>query len=218
MVQTLKPSVPHYSLFALTIHVSPFTIHGFWRRGMVRHERLILLLVAVAASIPTGIITRQSMQSDALTGFSVMTSPRRFVYVGGDVAHPGMYPLSVNMMTTSVIKMAIPLKPLKSLIPSAVTAQLLKNGDDVRLRIGEHGQGVVTIDPIPAPEKIIMGIPLDINTMRVADFQLLPGVGPKTATRIIEYRQNNGGRMTPEELLNVEGIGEKKYKILKSRF
>jgi competence protein ComEA len=147
-----------------------------------------------------------------------MSSPRGFVRVKGDVAHPGMYPLSANMVTTSVIKMAMPLRSLKSLAPSAVAAQLLKNGDDVRLRIGKNGQGAVSIDPIPAPEKIIMGIPLDINTMGVADFQLLTGVGPKTAKRIVEYRQNNGGTMTPEELLNVEGIGEKKFKILKSRF
>jgi competence protein ComEA len=185
---------------------------------MVYHERLILLLVAVAASIPAVMMTRQSVQSDALTGFSVMSSPKGFVYVGGDVAHPGMYPLTANMVTVSVIKMAIPLSTLRSLAPTSVAAQHLKNGDDVRLKIEENGQGAVTVDTIPAPEKIIMGIPLDINTMGVADFNLLPGTGPKTAKRIVEYRQNNGGTMTPEELLNVEGIGEKKYKILKSHF
>jgi competence protein ComEA len=185
---------------------------------MVCHERLILLLVAAAASIPTGIIARQSVQSNALTGFSVMSSPRGFVHVGGDVAHPGMYPLTANMVTTSVIKMAIPLESLKNLTPTAVAAQQLKNGDDVRLKIGENGQGAVTIDPIPAPEKIIMGIPLDINAMGIADFDLVPGIGPKTAKRIVEYRQNNGGTMTPEELLNVEGIGEKKLKNIKTHF
>ena len=185
---------------------------------MVCHERIILLLVAVVVSIPAGIITRQSMQSDALTGFSVMSSPRGFVHVGGDVAHPGMYPLSANMVTISVIKMAIPLSPLKYLAPTAVAARRLKNGDDVRLKIGENGQGAVVIGPIPPPEKIIMGIPLDINAMGVSDFILVPGIGPKTAKRIVEYRQNNGGIMTPEGLLNVEGIGEKKYKNIKTHF
>ena len=185
---------------------------------MVYHERIILLLVAVAVSILAGIMTRQSMQSDALTGFSVMSSPRGFVRVEGDVFHPGMYPLSANMVTASVIKMAIPMSPLKCLVPTAVETRHLKNGDDIRLKIGENGQGAVIIDPIPAPEKIIMGIPLDINTMGVDDFVLVPGIGPKTAKRIVEYRQNNGGSMTPEELLNVEGIGVKKYKIIKTRF
>jgi competence protein ComEA len=186
---------------------------------MVCHERIILLLVAVAVSIPTIIKTRQSVQQrDALTGFSVMSSPRGFVHVGGDVAHPGIYPVTANMVTVSAIKMAIPLVHLKNLVPTAVAAQQLKNGDDVRLKIGENGQGAVTIDPIPAPEKIIMGIPLDINSMGVSDFVLVPGIGPKTAKRIVEYRQNNGGTMTPEELLNVEGIGEKKYIKIKTHF
>jgi competence protein ComEA len=185
---------------------------------MVSHERIIIILVAVAAAIPTGMITRHNVQSDALTGFSAMSSTRGFVHVGGDVAHPGMYPLSANMVTTSAINLAIPLDRQKNLMPKAVAAQQLKNGDDVRLKIGENCQGTVTIKPIPAPEKIIMGIPLDINTMGVDDFKLLPGTGPKTAQRIVEYRQNNGGTMTPEELLNVEGIGEKKYKKLKTHF
>lgn len=185
---------------------------------MVCHERLILLLVAVAVSIPTVIITRQSVQRVALAGFSVMSSPGGIVHVGGDVAHPGMYPLVANMMTTSVIKMAIPVGTVKSFAPTAVAALKLKNGDDVRLKIGENGQGAVTIDTIPASEKIIMGIPLDINAMGVSDFVLVPGIGPKTAKRIVEYRQNNGGVMTPEELLNVEGIGEKKYKNIKIHF
>jgi len=184
----------------------------------VCHERLILLLVAVAVSIPAVMITRHGVHKDALTGFSVISSPRGFVHVGGDVAHPGMYPLTANLVTTSVIKMAVPLGSLKNLAPQAVASQHLENGDDVRLKIGENGQGTVSIDPIPAAEKIIMGIPLNINAMRVADLMLLPGVGPKTAQRIVEYRQNNGGTMTPEELLNVEGIGEKKYKILKTHF
>jgi len=140
------------------------------------------------------------------------------VHAGGDVAHPGMYPLTANMMTVDVIKMAIPLNSLKNLVPTAVAAQHLKNGDDVRLKIGENGQGAVTIEPIPAPEKIIMGIPLDINTMGVSDLCLVSGIGPKTAKRIVEYRQNNGGAMTPEELQNVEGIGEKKYKNIKMHF
>lgn len=185
---------------------------------MVCHERIILLLVAVAVLILTGIKTRQSVQRAALTGFSVMSSPGGFVHVGGDVVHPGMYPLAANMVTTSVIKMAIPRDFLKNLAPTAVAAQQLKNGDDVRLKIGENGQGAVTIGPIPAPEKIIMGIPLDINAMGVSDFVLVPGIGPQTAKRIVEYRQNNGGIMTPEDLLNVDGIGEKKYKNIKTHF
>jgi len=184
----------------------------------VCRERIILLLVAVAAAIPTGLTTRQSAQRVALTGFSIVSSSRGFVHVGGDVDHPGMYPLAANMVTVSVIKMAVPRGPLKNVVPAALAAQYLKNGDDVRLVIGGNGQGRVTVGSMPPSEKIVLGIPLDINAMGVADFVLVPGIGPKTAERIVEYRQNNGGSMAPEELLNVAGIGEKKYKSIQKYF
>lgn len=185
---------------------------------MVRHERVILLLIAVAVSIPAVIKARQSVQSTVLAGLSVSPSPRGFVHIGGDVVHPGMYPVSANMVTESVIKMAIPLGSLKSLKPNAVTSQQIKNGDDVRLTLGTNGQTSVIIASLAAPERIIMGIPLDINVMQVADFDLLPGVGPVIARRIVEYRQSNGGIMAVKELLNVEGIGSKRYDMIKKYF
>jgi len=185
---------------------------------MVRHERVILLLIAVAVLIPAVMKTRHSAQSAALTGLSVSLSPAGFVRIGGDVVHPGIYPLSANMMTTSVIKMATPLYPLKKLTPTAVSAQHIKNGDDLHLSVGTNGRGDVVVTPLPTPERIIMGIPLNINAMGVADFDRLPGIGPVIAGRIIEYRQNNGGTMALEELLRVEGIGVKRYEMIKKYF
>ncbi|KAB0666559.1 helix-hairpin-helix domain-containing protein [Oryzomonas japonica] len=181
---------------------------------MVRYERIILLLVAAALLIPAGIRTRQSAQKAALAGFSV----KGFVRVEGDVAHPGMYPLAANIMTQSAIKMAEPLRPLKRLAPAGVAERRLKNGEDIRLTIREDGQGDVTFIPLPASERMLMGIPLDINTMGAADFDRLPGIGPLIAGRIVAYRQNNGGSMALEELLNVEGIGEKRYETIKRYF
>ena len=48
-----------------------------------------------------------------------------------------------------------------------------------------------------------------------AEFEGLPGIGAKTAARIIEYRQKNGPFKKVEELMNVRGIGEKNFLKLK---
>ena len=71
---------------------------------------------------------------------------------------------------------------------------------------------------MPAAERLVMGIPLDINAMTETDLENVPGIGPALARRITIFRQNNGGRMSVQDLLFVEGIGEKKFETLRRYF
>lgn len=52
---------------------------------------------------------------------------------------------------------------------------------------------------------------ININTATAAELESLPGIGPKLAARIVDYRAANGPFQSPEELMNVSGIGEKTY-------
>jgi competence protein ComEA len=63
----------------------------------------------------------------------------------------------------------------------------------------------------PAPAAAIV----NINTASATEFEGLPGVGAKTAARIVEYRQKNGPFKKIEELMNVRGLGEKNFLKLK---
>jgi len=56
---------------------------------------------------------------------------------------------------------------------------------------------------------------LDINSATVEQLQQLPGVGEKIAARIVKYRDKHGLFSKIEDLLNVEGIGEKKLEKIK---
>jgi competence protein ComEA len=58
---------------------------------------------------------------------------------------------------------------------------------------------------------------VNINTAAAADLESLPGIGAKTAARIIEHRQKNGPFKKVEELMNVRGVGEKNFLKLKAR-
>jgi len=56
---------------------------------------------------------------------------------------------------------------------------------------------------------------VNINTASATEIATLPGIGAKTAARIVEYRQKNGPFKKVEELMNVRGIGEKNFLKLK---
>jgi competence protein ComEA len=67
----------------------------------------------------------------------------------------------------------------------------------------------------PAPAAARPATLVNLNTATMAQLETLPGVGPKTAARIVEYRQKSGGFKKIEELMNVKGIGEKAFLKLK---
>jgi competence protein ComEA len=53
--------------------------------------------------------------------------------------------------------------------------------------------------------------PLDLNTATVEQLDGLPGIGPVTAQRIVEWRTRNGRFATVDQLREVEGIGERRF-------
>lgn len=76
--------------------------------------------------------------------------------------------------------------------------------------------------PLHGPALAEPGVPLlqnpeaeqetvELNTASAAELRTLPGVGERTAERIIEYREEHGGFEKIEDLMNVRGIGERTF-------
>jgi len=68
--------------------------------------------------------------------------------------------------------------------------------------------------PVPKPTATAAA-PVNLNTATAEQLATIPGVGPKMAERIIDYRQKNGGFKKIEDLMNVSGVGEKSFLKMK---
>lgn len=56
---------------------------------------------------------------------------------------------------------------------------------------------------------------VNINIASQTELETLPGIGPSLALKIINYRNENGKFKTVDDIKNVSGIGENKFKELK---
>ncbi len=94
---------------------------------------------------------------------------------------------------------------------------LLEAGEEPAAQTEFVGRPVVSqsvASAKPAKKKPVQLL-IDINRANIEDLIQLPQIGAVIATRIIEYRQQNGDFKQIEELLRVKGIGPKKLEAIK---
>ena len=75
---------------------------------------------------------------------------------------------------------------------------------------------LILLPPLQAQSKATAK-KVNINTAGLDELQTLPRIGEKVAQRIIDYRKEHGPFKKIEELMKVQGVGEKTFKLLKDR-
>ena len=73
---------------------------------------------------------------------------------------------------------------------------------------GETGRTVSAPEQRSAPG-MLEGEVLDLNTASQADLTRLPGIGEKKAAAILAWREEHGPFQVVEDVMSVDGIGEK---------
>jgi len=85
-----------------------------------------------------------------------------------------------------------------------------------RISIVPEGEekGRVAIEPMAPARLKVLSVPVPLNTATAEELDTLPGIGPKTARAIVEFREQNGKFSTPDDLLRIPGIGPRKLAAL----
>lgn len=148
------------------------------------------------------------------------------VYVSGAVKKPGLYHLKNGARVADAVYLAGPAKnaDLESINLAEMVADsqqiqvfakedsnLMSSGADANL---QKGAGKAQTNERTSSTKPSGKV--NINRAKVEDLDKLPGIGPSTAQKIIDYRNNHGRFNSVDELTNVSGIGVKKLEKIKN--
>jgi len=160
-------------------------------------------LVWVVARNPSG---------QAVTLRPVPTDKPIVVHITGAVPRPGVYALPEGARIQDGISAAGGF--LAEADKSTINlAELLEDGEKLDVPFIEGASPVLGT---PLPEVITTTTELiNINTATAAELDTLPGIGPTTAQKIIEYRDQNGPFINTEDIINVSGIGPGTYERIK---
>ena len=139
---------------------------------------------------------------------------RLVVHVAGAVRDPGVYRLAAGARVDDAVARAGGATARADLGGLNLAAEL-EDGRQVlvpeRAR-GGGGGGAVAGAAVPEPAP---GQPLNLNTATLEQLDTLSGIGPLTAQKILEYREELGGFGSVEELGEIPGIGEKRLASLR---
>lgn len=145
------------------------------------------------------------------------------VYIVGAVQHPGLYALPPGSRLAHAVEAAGGLSE-EADAEAVNLADLLRDGQQVY--VPKRGT-----PPPPAPTPLGAAAPpsaglsaarsaaelININTASAAELESLPGIGPALAQRIIAYREEHGPFASPEQIMQVSGIGQGRYEQIKGQ-
>jgi competence protein ComEA len=143
-------------------------------------------------------------------GFSISSSGGEVVVdVTGAVARPGVYRMPAGARVVDAIERA-----------GGATGGAAVEGINRAARLAD-GQQVVVPGRVAAGT-VVAGAaggegPISLGSATVEQLEAIDGIGPVTAGKIVEYRDQHGGLASVEQLDDVSGIGPATMESLRAR-
>lgn len=136
------------------------------------------------------------------------------VHISGAVNKPGIIKLNSSKRIVDALELAGGPRDDADLDRINLAAKLHDEEKIYVPKIGEENiSGISSLVSSPSESGNSSG-KININSADASDLQKIPGVGEKTAEKIIDYRNNNSFSSI-EDIKNVPGIGDKKFESMK---
>ncbi|MCL4554367.1 MAG: helix-hairpin-helix domain-containing protein [Actinobacteria bacterium] len=185
-----------------------FALFRWWPGGLASDQEF-----SIDAPV-TDIARPENSPGSATETVSAAVEATLVVHVAGAVLRPGVVECPPGSRVQDAISLAG--GPLGNASTDAINlARLLTDGEQIfvpthdqasTMQQGSGGRATVgSSDPAV----------IDLNSATAEELQSLPGIGPSISERIVADREANGPFGSPEDLMRVSGIGQKRFDSLK---
>ena len=148
-----------------------------------------------------------SAPASAAPGPSPVAGDQIVVDVVGKVRRPGIAVLPAGSRVVDAVRAAGGMRP--GVDPATVNlARPLTDGEQIVIGLPSAPAAPAAGATAPTEGAPAGGALVNLNTADQAALETLPGVGPVTAASILQWRAENGGFTSIDELLEVSGIGD----------
>ena len=146
-------------------------------------------------------------------GVTAPAAMRIVVHVVGAVRRPGLYSLPEGSRANDAVRRAGGATARADLEAIDLAAPI---ADGQQVAVPRHGQLAPGGAALPAASAgAAPAAPVHLNTATVEQLDALPGIGPATAQKIIDHRQEHGAFRSVDELDAIPGFGVKKIDQLR---
>lgn len=192
---------------------------GIWAAliAWLERNRGYVIIILVALVIGGGSLLASRRQEPKTLSIQIPTVvanptpiPLIKVHIGGAVVSPGVYTFKAGDRVEDAVTAA-----------GGFTAEANRDSLNLAARLLDGQQIIIPKlgEPTPTPSASAKGTPvpskISINTGSLADLESLPGIGPVTAQKIVDYRLQNGPFKRPEDLVDLKLVPASVFDKLK---
>jgi competence protein ComEA len=189
--------------------------------ALSRRRTLIAALLVVGALAAAGRYLMHAgasttpVRSQPVAQVTTAKPAKLVVHVVGAVRRPGLYRLPEGSRTADAVKRAGGATPRAELAVLNLAAPLADGIQVVVPRRAAPGAPTPQSTESGDGSSGATGAPVSLSTATLEQLDALPGVGPVTAQKIIDYRTEHGSFASVDELDAVPGIGPKRLEQLR---